>query len=394
LQAHEKKVLTKDTLDLYRKAIVAFNRIQNGESFEEVGESLSEEYDIRYFIIENVSPLQFPKPLEERIYSMKAGDISEPFRSVRGYYLIKVDSIVPNPGRIRVAHIISAFPSEDPTDEEREKTQRRSEEIYQKALSGIDFANLVLEFSDDSIHAKEGGIIEMGRGEKLKQVETAGFDLVNIGDVSKPFQSHYGFHIVKLIDRIPDVPLEELQSKLFETMRSTDRFFDLFHGFVERMKVRHGYVFYPEAYQELERLADENFPTDSIFVTDGSEMEKPLLRVDDDDYPQGLFVQYMYRNNMTNQHYSLDFMKDTFKEFEYAILREIEKRSLEDAYPDYLLQLNEYYDGTLLFEISNNRIWRKPLEEQEQLEAEWIKELNEKYPVKINWKVINRIKKI
>jgi peptidyl-prolyl cis-trans isomerase SurA len=87
-------------------------------------------------------------------------------------------------------------------------------------------------------------------------------------------------------------------------------------------------------------------------------------------------------------------MWDVFKSFERTILTEIEKRSLARDYPEYLLQLNEYYDATLLFEISNKRVWSRAVEEQEQLEAEWVKELNEKYPVTINWKVINKIKKI
>jgi peptidyl-prolyl cis-trans isomerase SurA len=87
-------------------------------------------------------------------------------------------------------------------------------------------------------------------------------------------------------------------------------------------------------------------------------------------------------------------MDDVFNYFVREILLEVEKRSLERDYPDYLMQLQEYYDGILLFEISNKRVWSRPVEEQEQLEAEWIKEMNEKYPVTINWKAIRKIKRI
>ncbi|HCC51294.1 MAG TPA: hypothetical protein DEQ30_03920 [Porphyromonadaceae bacterium] len=55
--------------------------------------------------------------------------------------------------------------------------------------------------------------------------------------------------------------------------------------------------------------------------------------------------------------------------------------------------VKEYYDGILLFEISNKRVWSRPVEEQEQLEAEWVKELKEKYPVEVNRKVLKSLKK-
>jgi peptidyl-prolyl cis-trans isomerase SurA len=71
----------------------------------------------------------------------------------------------------------------------------------------------------------------------------------------------------------------------------------------------------------------------------------------------------------------------------------MQRETLETDYPDYNMLIKEYYDGILLFEISNKRVWSQPAEEQDNLEAEWLKELNEKYPVTINKKVIKSIKK-
>jgi len=41
----------------------------------------------------------------------------------------------------------------------------------------------------------------------------------------------------------------------------------------------------------------------------------------------------------------------------------------------------------------NQKIWNKPAEEQAKLEEDWIKELKEKYPVKINWKALKKAAK-
>jgi len=390
-----RQVLTKDTLALYLKADTVFQRIKNGESFEEVGESLVNEPNVKYASREYVFPFQLPRELEEKVFDMEPGDISGPVRSRYGFHLFKLDRKIPNPGRIRVAHILSAYPSENPSDEEIEETRLRAEEIYQKAIVSDDFAQLVLEMSDDSVNAKRGGLLEFElETNLLEPIKKEGFALENIGDISKPFQSRYGFHLLKLVDRITEIPFEEKQSNIYERMRPTDGIIDLYHTFVERMKVRHGYVFYPEAYEELERLADEYHPLDSNFINRGMELEKTLVRVDTLDFPQNNFVEYLYYKHTTLHYYSLDFMKDVFDFYVREILTEFEKRSLERDYPEFTMLMQEFYDGTLLFDLANKRVWSKPEEDQARLEAEWLKELNEKYPVKVNWKVIRKIKKL
>jgi peptidyl-prolyl cis-trans isomerase SurA len=110
-------------------------------------------------------------------------------------------------------------------------------------------------------------------------------------------------------------------------------------------------------------------------------------------FPQYEFVEYMVRRPLSAMTYSKDYLNDLFRMFNKDVTIELERRSLEKHNPEYNMILIEYYDGILLFEISNKRVWSRPVEEQEELEAEWIKELNEKYPVQINWKVLKNLKK-
>ena len=386
-------ILTRDTAALYEKAIAAYTRIKNGESFEETGESLKNDSSVFYWEHEQVFPLeQFPKLLDDCIFTMQPGEVSMPVRTNFGFHIIKVDRIIPNPGKVRVTHVLSAFPSNEPTDDELEETRNRAEKIYAKAIAGEDFMELVAAFSDDTIYNR--GMLpelELGSG-ILAPLERAAFALENIGDISKPVQTSHGFHVLKLVDRKPEILFEDHASIIYDRMKRTEYALDMFRVFVDKTKDRHGYVFYPEAYAELQQLADEYFPIDSMFVDKGIEMEKILIRIDTFNFTQAHFVEYMYRQHRTTQRYSLDFMMDVFRYFEHEIVTEIEKRSIESDYPEYHLTMQSYYDGTLLFEISNKRVWSHSQEEQEQLEAEWIKELHEKYPVTVNRKVIRKIK--
>ena len=87
------------------------------------------------------------------------------------------------------------------------------------------------------------------------------------------------------------------------------------------------------------------------------------------------------------------YVDEIFSLFLREVVTEMEREQLEKKYPEYNMQVKEYYDGFLLFEMSGRRVWRYPAEEQDALEAGWIKELNEKYPVVVNKKVLKNIKK-
>jgi len=389
-------ILPKDTVAPYNSAMEAYNRIMSGESFESVGESLTKDVEDRvvsYTTVQNVFPLEMTKTMEEKVFTMEPGEISLPVRSPGGFHVIKLEKRIPNPGKVRVAHILTMFPANNPTEAEKAETLRQSDSIYQRVMAGDDFAELAKKYSKDSVSGINGGVIPLfGIGQMIESFEKAAFALEKEGDISKPIETRYGYHVLKLLEPAHEIPYEEMAGRYYESMRKSDRNFELYHEFVEKMKVRHGYIFYPEAYDELKRLADEYFPLDTAFFNKGMEMEKTLIVFDSASYKQNLFVNYVNRRPSTKT-LSIDYMEEIFNLFIHDVLTEMEREILERDFPEYNKQVKEYYDGFLLFEMSNRRIWRFPQEEQDKLETEWVKELNQKYPVVINQKVLKNIKK-
>jgi peptidyl-prolyl cis-trans isomerase SurA len=227
----------------------------------------------------------------------------------------------------------------------------------------------------------------------VKPFEETAFAFKDTGEISKPVETRYGYHILKLLEKKPLVPFEEIESQIYQTMESSDYNFELFHGFDEKVKAKYNYKYYPEAYDELLALADNYFPTDTNFYKRGRVMDKTLVTIDTLVFPQYEFVEYLTRKPFSAKKYSKDFLNEVFAMFGRDIATELERRSLEKNNPEYNMLVKEYYDGILLFEVSNKRVWSRPAEEQEQLETEWLKELNEKYPVQINWKILKKLKK-
>jgi peptidyl-prolyl cis-trans isomerase C len=77
----------------------------------------------------------------------------------------------------------------------------KAREVYEKLAHGSDFAQLAREYSKDPGSKDQGGDLGFfGRGQMVPQFEEAAFRLKK-GEVSEPFESQFGWHIVRLDDR-------------------------------------------------------------------------------------------------------------------------------------------------------------------------------------------------
>lgn len=213
------------------------------------------------------------------------------------------------------------------------------------------------------------------------------------GDLSGVVETRFGYHIIKLIDKKGRPSFEEEEKALSRRMGQGERNFELYKAFDDRMKKEYGYVFYPEAYAELQALCNDCFPTDEAFYEKAKDMNKTLMQLDGKDFPQAEFAYYIQRCPFSTKTYAGDFMQEVYDLFIRDIVTTAERKNLETKHPEIPHLMQEYRDGILLFEVSNREIWSKPSAQQKVLEAKWIADLNKKYPVTVNWKLLKKLKK-
>ncbi len=93
----------------------------------------------------------------------------------------------------------------------------------QGALSnGVSFDELAEEFSLDPGSAANGGDLgEFPRGVMVKEFEEAAFNLQNVGDISEPVKTQFGWHIIKLDEKIPEstIKFDDVKEQIIHNLQ-------------------------------------------------------------------------------------------------------------------------------------------------------------------------------
>src|SRR3990172_6655626 len=99
--------------------------------------------------------------------------------------------------RAQLRHILLSVP-EKASEEEIRAVFAKAGALHQRIKAGEDFAKLAIEYSQGAGHAEGGDIGWVQRGTLVKEIEDLAFDKLSVGQVSEPFRSSLGVHILKL----------------------------------------------------------------------------------------------------------------------------------------------------------------------------------------------------
>ena len=99
--------------------------------------------------------------------------------------------------RARIRHILLSLP-ENPAPDAVQAAQAKAADLYKRIRAGEDFSKLAREYSDGAGNADGGDIGWVKRGTLIGGIEEIAFDKLAVGQVSEPFRTSMGIHIVKL----------------------------------------------------------------------------------------------------------------------------------------------------------------------------------------------------
>ena len=364
------KTFPSDTLDVYKKATQVRNRLLKGENFEKVAAEVSDDANVknaeRPGYLGWFTGMMLNPPFEEAAFNTQVGSVSQLARTNFGYHIIKVNGKKDNPGQINVAHIlIQCPPNADST--QVADAQKTINDVSDQLTKGADFAELAKQYSKDPGSASKGG--DLGwisySSPIVKKFLDVAFELKDTGDISKPFQTQFGYHIVKLLGKKPIESFEEKRKEIETKLSSGGYFVPLHQQGIDDMKKELGFQKNDAAYQLLSSKAGTVYPADSLFYTSfGVENQDiPLFTIGDAKYSVSQFIDYLKKNGRSPFTLSTELLNDRLQGFEFSALRDAKDKSLENAYPEFGNLIQEYRDGILMFDISNKEVWGKASED-------------------------------
>ncbi len=139
--------------------------------------------------------------------------------AIKNYYASNIKKFETR--KVRVAHILIRT-NKNMSEEDRKIKYTRAHEAYSKLKTGVGFAQVATEFSEDSISVKKGGEIGwLNEGAIDPVFSKKIFSELKKDQLSEPFQTSFGFHIVKLLEE-PSVvkkPLERVKGDIRNQLR-------------------------------------------------------------------------------------------------------------------------------------------------------------------------------
>lgn len=155
-------------------------------------------------------------PLETVVYNTPKDSISRPVRTKFGYHIVRVNDTRKNSGTVKVQHIWKQTTPDMPAAD-LNRIYSLLDSLRNEIEKGAKFEDMVLKYSDDFNSREIGGeLTPFGVGTRTEaSFEDVAFSLKK-GEISKPFQSSSGFHIIRLIDSYKP----ETKSKFLESNRN------------------------------------------------------------------------------------------------------------------------------------------------------------------------------
>jgi len=196
------------------KILLILKRARNGESFHDLAIETSDAQDaLKGGDLGWRRGNELPTLFADIVPGLTPGQISEPLRSASGFHLVRLDDARGTEPvmehQIHVRHIL--ITTNEVLDDGAAK--QKLLEIRQQIIDGDDFGAVATVMSEDPGSAVKGGDLGWnGPGTFVPEFQAV-CDALDIGEISEPFKTPFGWHIVQLLDRRVQDMTEEVERR-------------------------------------------------------------------------------------------------------------------------------------------------------------------------------------
>ena len=361
--AAAKNALPQDTVKAWLKIREAYQALKSGRDFNETAIQFSEDP----FVKNNSGDLQFitvfdlPYAMESVAYQTMPGKYSPIFRIDGGYIILKKTAERHAAGRIRIAQILLVFPYQA-SESAKENTKQRADSIFRALKAGSDFGELAKKFSGDNLSYQLGGTLpEFGIGRYEADFENTAYDLKKDGDISEPYRSSLGYHIIKRIKRIP-VPAkvnQKILDDMKEKIKTDPRIAVSRNQMLKNILKQTGFKAFIPAGRRLWEYTDSSLQNKRPAESIGLNEQSILFQISDKKFPVAGWIAYRKSLSSTSALTTGKANPEIFDLYLQNVSFDYYREHLEKYNKTFETQVNEFRDGNLLFEIMQLMIWNR-----------------------------------
>jgi peptidyl-prolyl cis-trans isomerase SurA len=350
----------EDTAKAYNRILEIRQRVLAGEDFEKLARELSEDPSAKYNggNLGYFTAMQMVYPFEEAAYQTKVGEVSSIVKTRFGYHLIKVMDKRTSRGEVEVSHILLRSEKDNEA-----KIKNLIFEIYDQLKTGRSWDELCKQYSEDSNTRNAGGRLRpfgVGALAAVPEFEAAAFAMQNPGDISDPFQSNIGWHIIRLEKKIALPPFGEVESSLKKRVARDERMKISDEAAAVKRKRDLGFRESNETKKEMLALADSLLTKGKWKFSGSSELRSQvLITVYEKNVKAGEFASWLEQQHLSSKLTPEEFMEQLYKSWIDEKISQAEEEKIVRENPDFQYLLAEYHEGILLFEIMEREIWNK-----------------------------------
>ncbi|MEP6676116.1 MAG: peptidylprolyl isomerase [Ferruginibacter sp.] len=352
-----------DTTLAFKAINETYNQLQAGKTNYT---DISKDITTKYIPLKNndlgfITAFSIPYNYENIVYGLKPGTVSKPYRSKTGYHIFKVIDERKSAGRWKIAQILLAFPPAA-NDESIKAVKSTADVYYNELMKGADFSEMAKKHSEDKLTYLTGGEMpEFTTGKYDLAFESEVFKLKKDGEISKPFTSAFGYHIIKRVavtvtpaDKNDPGYMYELKQKVMQNERANtarEKFVkDVTRqlGFKKTTTVKDA---------ELFRYADSmNSSTTQAMIKKIPVSGKVIFSFGNYNVTASDWLNFV-KDYKSSELYKNENGKELLDKYVEITALEYYKKRLEEFNPEFNYQMQEFREGNMLFEIMERNVW-------------------------------------
>lgn len=315
---------------------------------------------------------RFPYFFETTAYSLQPGEISEIVESPQGYHILKGGQHRQARGTVLTEHIMKMVP-QNSTPEAEAQAKSSIDSIYNAVKANPEkFEDLARELSDDKGSGRNGGKLNwFGAGMMVEPFDSAAFAIAK-GEISTPFRSRFGWHIVRKLDARGPESFETMKPGLTELVTNEND---------ERSSLIHKNMIAKLSKKFKGQLNEKNVGQLRNDVLSAGIDSTWVAKAKDANGYGAIEIAKTGKKKLILADWAKNLNPVTISDGEIAAeqldkwlnaylgnrLIDEEYEWLEKNETDYANLLKEYYEGSLLYEASVRRVWDKAAKDTEGL---------------------------